>query len=369
VLVYVHVPFCARRCSYCDFSIAVRRDTPSEAFAEAVLKEWGLRQETPAMEAGGHGLETVYFGGGTPSRLDPRAIERILRGLDRGHPIASDAEITLEANPDDLSIARARDWRALGITRISLGVQSFDPAVLQWMHRTHAAEQADAAMGILRASGFDNVSLDLIYGLPAALGRDWNADLNHALELGPEHLSLYALTVEKGTPLGKWTARLDTVPLTDDAVAREYLHAHRRLSDLGYQHYEVSNAARPGRRAVHNAGYWTGRPFLGLGPSAASGAHRWRAWNIREWEAWRRALAGGESPVAGEEWLTDAQILIERQYLGLRTDAGLAVGDVPSRQASDWIEAGWAEEADGRLCLTPEGWLRLDALVAALPVP
>lgn len=369
MLVYIHVPFCARRCSYCDFAIAVRRDTPSDAFADAVLREWGLRQESPASEAGGPGLETVYFGGGTPSRLDPAALDRILRGLDRLRPVAAGAEITLEANPDDVSPARARAWRELGINRVSLGVQSFEPAVLGWMHRTHTAEQAMAAMEVLRAAGFENVSLDLIYGLPSALGRDWPADLERALALSPEHLSLYALTVETGTPLGKWTARQEALPLADEVVAAEYLHAHRELTARGYHHYEVSNAARPGRRAVHNAGYWEGRPFLGLGPSAASGATRWRAWNIREWEGWRRALASGTTTVGGEEWLTEAQAEIERQYLGLRTDSGLPTDAVPGQQAKDWVGAGWAVEGGGRLRLTPEGWLRLDALVAALPVP
>lgn len=368
MLAYVHVPFCARRCSYCDFAIAVRRDTPSAAFADALLLEWQQRQDAPAVAGASH-LETVYFGGGTPSRLDLRALERILAGFDRRLPIASGAEITLEANPDDVTPARAAAWRALGINRVSLGVQSFDPAVLRWMHRTHTAEQALEAVEVLRAEGIANLSVDLIYGVPAGLGRLWQPDLERALALQPDHISFYALTVEAGTPLGKWTARQEARPLADDAVAGEYLRTHERLVGAGFEHYEVSNAARPGRRAVHNAGYWEGRPFLGLGPSAASGAGRWRAWNIREWEAWRRQVAAGGPSLAGEEWLSDTQAVIERQYLGLRTSAGLPVAEVPEGVRRAWQAAGWAAESGGMLRLTAEGWLRLDALVAGLPVP
>jgi oxygen-independent coproporphyrinogen-3 oxidase len=366
--VYIHVPFCARRCSYCDFAIAVRRDTPSDDFARAVLQEWSLRRDAPAA-TGASELETVYFGGGTPSRLAPAALGRILAGLEAVYPVAPGAEITLEANPDDVTPARAAAWRALGINRVSLGVQSFSPVVLDWMHRTHTADQALGAVDILRAAGFGNLSLDLIYGVPAGLGRDWDADLGQALGLAPEHLSLYALTVEAGTPLGKWTARREALPLADDLVAGEYLRAHDRLEAAGFHHYEVSNAARPGHRAVHNSGYWEGQPFLGLGPSAASGAGRWRAWNVREWEAWRRRLDSGQAVVDGEEWLTDTQAAIEHQYLNLRTDAGLPVAAVPPETARTWVEAGWVTVGGGRVRLTPEGWLRLDALVAGLPVP
>ena len=369
MLVYVHVPFCARRCSYCDFAIAVRRDTPSDGFADAILREWDERHDSPAVAAGPDAIETVYFGGGTPSRLDPRALERILVGLAGRRTIGSGAEVTLEANPDDVTRARATAWRQLGINRVSLGVQSFNPGVLAWMHRTHTAGQSAEAVGVLRAAGIGNLSIDLIYGVPADLGRVWDADLEEALALMPDHLSFYALTVETGTPLGKWTARREATPLADDVVAGEYLRTHLRLGEAGFQHYEVSNAALPGRRAVHNSGYWEGRPFLGLGPSAASGAGRWRSWNLREWEAWRRELAAGRPVVAGEEWLTDRQAAIEGQYLGLRTDRGLPAAQIPPGQARTWREAGWATETGGRLRLTAEGWLRLDALVASLPVP
>lgn len=368
MLVYVHVPFCGRRCTYCDFAIAVRSRTPGDEFVGAVLAEWRARQDWPGW-AESPAVESVYFGGGTPSRLEPAAIGTLLEGLRAARPMAAGAEVTLEANPEDVTPARAEGWRTAGVNRVSLGVQSFDPGVLAWMHRSHSGPDAERAVDRLRQAGFANLSLDLIYGLPADLGRDWEADLERALALAPEHLSLYALTVEGGTPLGKWTARREVVPRDDDAVAREYLHAHGRLGERGYHHYEVSNAARPGYRAVHNSGYWTGTPCLGLGPSAASAAGRWRGWNVREWEAWRRAIAAGGPTLAGAEHLAPDQQALERQYLGLRTDAGLARGEIPPALLAAWQAAGWADDLGGRVRLTAEGWLRLDALVAALPVP
>ena len=365
MLVYVHVPFCARRCTYCDFAIAVRRVTPSDAFASSVLTEWRLRQSL-SWWRDSPDIETVYFGGGTPSRLDPAALKLILDGLRVERAIVPDAEVTLEANPDDVTLERAHAWRALGVNRISLGAQSFEPAVLEWMHRTHTASQIDVAMRTLREAGFDNLSLDLIYGLPAHLPRDWWTDLTRALALEPEHLSLYALTVEPATPLGKWTTRGTISPLPENRVAEEYLLAHEQLRQSGFEHYEVSNAARPGYRARHNAGYWLRRPFIGLGPSAHSGAGRERTWNIREWEAYHRAIEAGLDLNAGTEVLTDEQIQIEDQYLGLRTSEGVSESLVTGSQREQWMEQGWSSASGGRIRLTVEGWLRLDALVAAL---
>jgi oxygen-independent coproporphyrinogen-3 oxidase len=364
-LVYVHIPFCARRCSYCDFAIAVRRETPSALFADTVLREWRRWQSSPWW-ADSPEVETIYLGGGTPSRLAPAALEAILAGIRSERQLNPAAEITLEANPDDVNPEAAQGWRRLGISRVSLGAQSFSPAALTWMHRTHDAPQITGAMQTLRRAGFDNVSLDLIYGLPLELERDWDADLEQAMALESEHLSLYALTVEAATPLGKWTTRGAVKVLSDERVADEYLTAHDRLQRAGFEHYEVSNAARPGFRARHNAGYWQRRPFIGLGPSAHSSAGRERRWNLREWEEYRRAVQSGADPTAGSESLNESQVLLEQRYLGLRTEAGVPETLVPEPHRSRWIEAGWSQEEGGRIYLTPEGWLRLDALVAAL---
>lgn len=360
---YIHIPFCARRCSYCDFAIAVRRRVPSRAFTDAVLREWDGLQAGPWW-ADAPQLDTIYFGGGTPSHLAPEALADILAGLRSSRPVAPTAEITLEANPDDVTHGAAEAWRAAGVNRVSLGVQSFEPAVLDWMHRTHGAEQAREAVGILRAAGIDNLSLDLIYALPPHLSRDWRRDLDAAFALEPDHLSCYGLAVEPQTPLARWTMRGEALPVDEGRYAEEFLTFHEALLARGWDHYEVSNAARPGRRAVHNRGYWTGAPFLGLGPSAHSAARGERWWNLREYAAWEVALRQGLPPVAGRERLAESQRRIEALYLGLRTSEGVPMDLVPEAVRHRWVAAGWAAVQERHLRLSAEGWLRLDALVA-----
>ena len=362
---YVHVPFCARRCSYCDFAIAVRREVPSASFAGLIAREWAGWQCHPAWDDA-PALDTIYFGGGSPSRLDPASIGAMLARFIGDRPLAAGAEVTLEANPDDVTGKSAAAWRAAGVNRISLGAQSFDPGVLQWMHRTHDREQIALAVRTLRSAGFEDISLDLIYAVPLALGRDWPADLDRALALSPTHLSFYGLTIEPVTPLGKWTARGEAVALDDERAAAEFLMANARLVSAGYAHYEVSSAALPGRRARHNSAYWRRAPFIGLGPSAHSGFADARRWNVRNWEEYRQRAEAGQSLVAEEEVLDPEQINLEDLYLGLRTSDGLAADRVPGAALRSWTEAGWAHLADSRVALTPEGWLRLDALVASL---
>jgi oxygen-independent coproporphyrinogen-3 oxidase len=279
--------------------------------------------------------------------------------------VAPAAEVTLEANPDDVTPEAASAWRAGGINRVSLGAQSFDPVVLGWMHRTHSAEQIGAAVETLRDAGIPELSLDLIFGLPAALARSWGSDLEAALALRPGHLSLYGLTIEDHTPLARWTARGEVAPVDEDRYAAEFLEADAILGQAGYEHYEVSNYSLPGRRARHNSAYWRRAPFIGIGPSAHSGWGANRRWNLREWAAYERAMAAGESPVAGTERLDDDAVDLEELYLGLRTREGVPSDRLPPDTAKAWIEAGWATASGGAVRLTAEGWLRLDALTAA----
>jgi oxygen-independent coproporphyrinogen-3 oxidase len=363
--IYIHVPFCARRCSYCDFAIAVRRDTPSNAFLRAVLDEWTLWQDHPVWIDTPR-IATVYFGGGTPSRLSRETVGAILQRIRNDRVVEQDAEITLEANPEDINAAAAESWRAMGINRISLGAQSFDPAVLEWMHRTHTREQIADAVRVLSRVGFENLSLDLIFGLPEHLARDWPRDMEEALALEPTHVSLYGLTVEQRTPLSRWIVQGRCRAPDDDRSAEEYLEAHHRLRAAGFEHYEVSNAARPGFRARHNSAYWAGAHYIGLGPSAHSYVGGERRWNVREWAAYERAMRSGGAVVAGCERVSGSRERLERIYLGLRTSRGVEAGLLTPALAERWRGSGWARVCDGRVCLTPEGWLRLDALVAAL---
>jgi oxygen-independent coproporphyrinogen-3 oxidase len=309
-------------------------------------------------------VATIYFGGGTPSRLDPAGIARLVALVRGGHTIVPGAEITLEANPDDVTPSAAVRWAAAGVNRISLGVQSFDPAVLTWMHRTHRVEQVASALDALRAAGITNVSLDLIFGLPPALAREWERDLAQALALEPTHLSLYGLTIEPHTPLARWSSRGEVTAVPDDRYAAEFLHLSTVLRALGWDHYEVSNAARPGFRSAHNSAYWRRAPFIGLGPSAHSGFGTQRQWNIREWEAYRRAIESGATPRLAGETLGPAAARLEDLYLGLRTTDGAPTHLIDPRISAAWTEAGWGAESAGRFRLNPEGWLRLDALVA-----
>jgi len=358
--VYVHVPFCQRRCSYCDFSIAVRRRIPAREFVDAILGEIrGVDRTDPA---------TIYFGGGTPSLLPPAAIALLLAEfLPRTTHNAprTNVEITLEANPEDVTPEHARAWRAAGINRVSLGAQSFDDTVLKWMHRSHDAARIGAAVHALRGAGIENISLDLIFGLPEELNRDWERDLEMAQALRTTHLSLYGLTIEPRTPLERWISRGATHTPSDERYAEEYLAAHRGLKAAGFEFYEVSNAARDGFRSRHNSAYWSGKPYVGLGPAAHSFDGRTRRWNLRAWEAYRRAVAEGRSVAESDETLTDRQREVEAIYLGLRTVDGLPSTDL-HRPPPSFAASGWLYEAAGRLKCRPEGWLRLDSLVNEL---
>lgn len=358
---YVHVPFCARRCSYCDFAIAVRREVPVSRFSGGIMREIEIRRLVD-----GPPLDTLYFGGGTPSRLGGEGLAALVRNVRAMLPLAPDAEVTIEANPEDVSPDDARAWAEAGVNRVSLGVQSFSDPVLRWMHRSHGPDAPARAVEALCLAGINNVSVDLIYALPEALPRDWDDDLSRALALGPQHLSCYGLTVEPATPLGRWVERGEASPSGEDRYERDFLATHTRLTGAGLAHYEVSNYAITGKESRHNRSYWLGVPYIGLGPSAHGFHGDTRRWNQREYVAWLRDVERGEDPIGGSENLTPPQRAIEQVYLGLRTTSGLSLraGELSVVQA--WLDAGWGEVQNDTLRLTPLGWLRLDALVAAL---
>jgi oxygen-independent coproporphyrinogen-3 oxidase len=276
------------------------------------------------------------------------------------------AEVTLEANPDDITADAVRAWRASGVNRLSIGIQSFDDRALQWMHRTHDAAQAARAVEAARTGGIEEVSIDLIFALPEALERDWDRDLVNALALEPSHISLYGLTIEPATPLGRWRDRGQVMEAPEERYEREFLHAHDRLVAAGFEHYEVSNYARPGSRARHNSSYWRRVPYAGFGPSAHSFDGAVRRWNTAAYAEWVREVGEGRDPVAGDEFLTSANRDSEIMYLGLRTADGIDVGSRMARHVHSWELAGWAVVEGTHLRLTPAGWLRLDSLAADL---
>ena len=365
---YLHVPFCLRRCSYCDFAVEPTRRPPIDAWLQAIAAELRLVREQENWPEH-FDLDTLYLGGGTPSLLGAGALGSLSALLATDGVQTPAQEWTAEANPETFTIDLARDWKAAGVNRISLGVQSFHAPALRWMGRLHGAEGARAAMATARTAGFDNVSIDLIFGLPDPLERNWAQDLELALQLEPEHISLYGLTAESGAALGRWVREGRATLPTEESYADEYLLAADVLATAGYEHYEVSNFARAGHESRHNRAYWTGASYLGLGPGAHSYQPPLRLWNVRDWSVYQQKLAAGQLPREGQETVTAEDDLLERIWLGLRTREGAFLPErdpALERTLRLWQDSGWASVDDARIRLTPAGWLLLDRLALEL---
>ncbi len=366
--VYVHAPFCARRCFYCDFAVTVDREGGHDAWLRAISREWHqIRREELFLFP--EPLDTLYVGGGTPSLLGTGAMDGLVSVFGPrllGHPFL---EWTAEANPESFTPGIARAWREAGVNRVSLGVQSLHEASLRWMGRLHGSAGAAEAVRNARRAGFGNVSADLVFGLPGHLARDWDDDLERLLDLGVEHMSLYGLTVEPRTPLGRAVAGGRERVASEGRYRDEYLAAVERLTGAGYLHYEVSSFAIPGRESRHNEVYWSGRPYLGLGNGAHSFRKPLRRWNLRDWKEYSTSVAKGDSAIAGHELLERAELRLERIWLGLRARRGVSLASIPARAAAvteRWMRRDWARAKAGRLRLTVEGWLLLDALAIEL---
>ena len=337
---------------------------PVAEFVAGIEREWNLRHRDSRFS-----LDTLYFGGGTPSKLGVEGVARLMELVGSRAELRPEAEVTLEANPEDVTLAAARSWRNAGVNRVSLGVQSFDDVVLTWMHRTHDASTALRAVDVLREAGFDNLSIDLIFAAPSQVSRAWELDLEAAIRLAVPHVSVYGLTVEPQTPLGRWVARQDVEEAPEDRFEREYSLAHETLVGAGLEHYEVSNYGRPGRHSRHNWAYWRRHPYAGLGPSAHEFDGTVRAWNAAPYADWENRVSGGKSPNVGSETLTAEQRLAEEVYLGLRTTDGVALSSDEAARVRPWTQAEWATiDGGNRLRLTAAGWLRLDALAADLTI-
>jgi oxygen-independent coproporphyrinogen-3 oxidase len=329
--IYVHVPFCVRKCAYCDFySITDLGLKP--AFLAA------LRAEIAATAAGGLVFDTIHIGGGTPSTLEPEEVEAILAQLRARFRFHEPVEVTLESNPGTVDRDRLKGFRGAGVNRLTIGVQSFDPENLELLGRAHTAAEAECAIDDARAAGFDELGMDLIYGLPGQTPSAWAGDLERALAHRPEHLSCYMLTIEPGTPLGRLRDAGRLRPASDDRVAELFTQTSELLTSRGYRHYEIANFARcdtPDRPeehiSRHNSKYWAGAPYLGFGPAAHSFLPPRRFWNRRSIGGYVEAAGAGEAPVEGEEVLTAGQLMAEAVMLGLRTAAGIDLADFARR--------------------------------------
>jgi oxygen-independent coproporphyrinogen-3 oxidase len=368
--VYVHAPFCTRRCVYCDFAVTVDPDGDAGGWGEALAAELDLigREGIFGMAPR---LSTLYVGGGTPSVLGPGAMDVLAKVVGEDRLSDPDLEWTAEANPESFTVELAERWRASGVNRVSLGVQSFHEPTLRWMGRLHGAEGAVRAVTTAKEAGITNVSIDLIFGLPADIGRSWSEDLDRALEVDVPHVSLYGLSVEARTPLGRLVAEGREPPVDEERYRDEFLAAAERLTSAGYEHYEVSNFARDGLVSRHNSAYWDGRSYLGLGNGTHSYRHPMRRWNVRDWEVYRTGVLTGEGSEEEREELSDEAAALERVWLGLRTRDGLARSDLGTEAAQltqAWAGEGLAEFFDDRVRLTPAGWLELDRLAVDLDV-
>lgn len=359
---YVHVPFCHRKCGYCDFFSV--EPAGVDDYVAAVLAE--ARLHAPSFGR----FQTLYVGGGTPSLLSDASLSRLVEGLRETVDLDVGAEVTLEANPDDVTPAAARHWRACGFDRLSLGIQALRDDLLRWLGRRHDADQALRAIATSRDAGFDDVGLDLIWGLPGQSSDAWKATLERIVREQPEHLSCYQLTLEPHTPLGR-TPGLD---LPDEERARRlFVTTSQLLSSHGFEHYEVSSFARASR-SRHNQLYWTHVPYLGLGPSAHSfdGRHRW--WNVASVGRYAAQTLGSAPPIAGAECLDDEQLALESLMLGIRTADGVSLDVL--RRFTDWertvetLEDERLVVVDGaRLRPTLEGLLLADGIPLRFGVP
>lgn len=366
--VYVHAPFCARRCFYCDFAVQVRRRGDAAEWLDAIGAELDI-VASEGLFTVASALDTLYVGGGTPSLLGGGAMRGLAELIGRHRLDAPTLEWTAEANPESLTREVAQSWLSAGVNRVSLGAQSFHEPTLRWMGRLHGSDGPGEAVRVARTAGLQNLSIDLMFGLPERLERPWRHDLERALQLDVPHVSLYGLTVEAATPLGRAVREGRERPTDEDRYREEFLAAAEVLTGAGYEHYEVSNFARPGYASRHNTVYWTGSPYLGLGNGAHSYAHPTRRWNVRGWDDYRDAVAIGASPEESREILGEDEVRLESIWLGLRTRSGIgeaALGSQARQAVARWEREGLAMRRGGRVRLTTEGWLVMDRLAVEL---
>jgi putative oxygen-independent coproporphyrinogen III oxidase len=361
--VYLHFPWCRKLCPYCDFAVAIAVEPPHDEYLAAIRAELAAR----APELAGRELHTIYLGGGTPSWWRPDCVAAAIAAIRDAFP-GEPAEITIEANPTDCTPDRLAAWRAAGIERVSIGVQSLDPAELAVLGRDHRHGDGPAAIAAARAAGLASVSADFILGTPAAHS---GATLAALADLAPDHLSVYELTIEERTAFGKRARAGRLLPLADDALAIAYVGAHELLAARGYEHYEVSSYARPGHRAIHNALYWSGDDYLGLGAGAASflrapdgTAQRWT--NLRRARDYLAAPAGGRRDHV--DALTADEVATDELWLAMRTSDGVAADRLAAWPAlvERLVADGLAERRADHICPTLRGFLYADTVAARI---
>lgn len=364
---YLHIPFCIQKCSYCSFFSVPLSDDAIERYCGHLCAELKLASN----EAGSTRLESIYFGGGTPSLLKPLQLAMIMDTIHECFTVSESAEITLEANPGTMNLQRFKEFRSCGVNRISLGVQSFDDRMLQMLGRIHTVAQAREGVSAARAAGFVNLGIDLIYALPGQTLDNWYCELEQALDISTEHLSVYGLTLEEGTPFfSRYGDDVDDIP-DDELSAQMFELTHELLTRRGFEHYEIANYARPGYRSQHNSGYWKRDGYLGVG----AGAHSFmkerdglRFSNVADLEAYMSALDKGELPRRERHELSRADAMAEFIFLGLRLsdgvkfrefsdEFGITLQEKYATEIARCVSLGLLEQTSTGVCLSPRGML------------
>lgn len=370
--IYIHIPFCRQACNYCNFHFSTSLKLKEEVMT-AILKELELQK---GFLANTH-VKTVYFGGGTPSLLSADEINRIWEQVQQHYNVGEIQEFTLEANPDDLNLPYLKSLKSTPINRFSIGVQSFKEADLKYMNRAHNASEADYAIKAAQDTGFEKLSIDLIYGTPGLTDNEWLHNLSQVKALGIPHFSAYALTVEKGTALQNAIARKKSADVDNEQAAGQFEVLMEQAATMGYEHYEISNLALPGHYAIHNTNYWKGVPYLGIGPSAHSFDGSNRRWNVANNALYAKSILLHEKPEYEEEKLTATDRLNEYIMTSLRTmwgcnlkkirrEWGIDIAAEIKQNAQPFVEKGWIEGKQGGLFLTRAGKLFADHIAGNL---
>lgn len=369
--IYIHIPFCKRRCIYCDFFSTTQSEKKAE-YVHALVRELEMRKDYVGEEE----IETIYLGGGTPSQLSQEELEEIFTYIYKVYKVTPDAEITLEANPDDLTPEYVSMLRSLPINRISMGIQTFQEETLKLLHRRHTARQAIEAFRRCREAGFQNISIDLMYGLPGETLETWEQDLQQAIDLHPEHISAYHLIYEEGTTLWNLREQNKVKEAEEELSLTLFKTLIERLTKAGYQHYEISNFCLPGLHSRHNSSYWTGKKYLGCGPSAHSFDGISRQWNVSSLEKYLEGIRSNQLDFELEELdlytrYNDFVITSIRTCWGmpltqLRTTYGETLYNYCLRMAKPHIEQGVLEIKEDTLKLTPQGIFISDGIMSDL---
>ena len=368
--IYIHIPFCKQACHYCDFHFST-----SQKNRGAIVEALGQEIELQKSYLDNATIETIYFGGGTPSVLDAGEIDFLLDTIAKHHQVSPNAEITLEANPDDLNQDKVAQLKETEINRFSIGVQSFFDEDLVWMNRAHRSAEAETSIKRVQDAGFENITADLIYGYPLLSADKWERNLNTLFSLNITHLSAYSMTVEPRTALASQIKKKQSPPVNDAQSAEQFVYLMQRMQEQGFEHYEISNFGKPGKHSQHNSNYWKGIPYVGIGPSAHSYNGDTRQWNVANNALYLKSLSENQIP-AELEILTTENRLNEYIMTAIRTMWGLnlekletiekGTSTILKKEAQAFINNGWLRQQEQTLMLTHTGKLYADHIAAEL---